>query len=302
MIQIVQPDGYIKGDTHLFIGSEKTALIDTGMEYCSEKLVEDIREILGDRPLDYILLSHSHYDHVCGVPALRHAWPEVTVAAHPHAAKILAKDRAIEFMRKMSAQNYAEKDPEHSVVGYPTSDYHVDLELTEGMKIDLGDICFTVIETPGHTKCSISFYDEKNKILFASESSGIACTTDPYSVEPCYLTSFVNSLDTIQKLQKLEVKELIQSHRIRGKVTDVGSYFIRSESYAKLSCDVILSMYNNGLAPEQILKIYADIYAKRVEGQPMYAFLVNAENAIKTVIREYEEGLITQEMLSTVCK
>lgn len=296
MAKIIQPDGYIKGDTHLFIGSEKTALIDTGMEYCSQKLVEDIKKELGDRPLDYILLSHSHYDHVCGVPALRHAWPDVIVAAHPHAAKILAKDRAIEFMRNMSKQNYEEMDPEHDVVGYPTEDYHVDLELTEGMEIDLGDICFKVYETPGHTKCCLSFYDMKNKVLFASESTGIACTTDPYAVEPCFVTSFLTSLESIRKLQKLDIEELVQSHRTLGTAVDVKSYFIRSESYAKLSCDMMLSMYKNGLPQDQILKIYADVYAKRVEGQPLFAFMVNAENAIKGVIRDYEAGLITDDI------
>ena len=59
IMRIVQPDGYDKGDTVLFVGSEKTALIDTGMEYCSLQLVEDLRKELGERPLDYILLSGS---------------------------------------------------------------------------------------------------------------------------------------------------------------------------------------------------------------------------------------------------
>ncbi|MDO4977064.1 MAG: MBL fold metallo-hydrolase [Eubacteriales bacterium] len=288
MPRIIQPDGYIKGDTTLFIGSEKTALIDTGMEYCSPQLVEDLKKELGDRPLDYILLTHSHYDHVCGVPALRHAWPDVVVCAHPHAAKILAKESVRQFMMGMSAQNYEEMDPEHEVVGYPLEDYKVDLLVTEGSKIDLGDICFRVIETPGHTKCSVSYYDEINQILFASESTGIACTTDPFSVEPTYVSSFVQSMESIRKLKDLPVKKIVQSHRIIEKIQGVETYFERAETFAQLSCEFILSMHRNGLDPKDILKIYADVFAKRVEGQPIYAFLVNAEGAIKTVIRESE--------------
>lgn len=286
MPRIIQPDGYIKGDTTLFIGSEKTALIDTGMEYCSLQLVEDLKKELGDRPLDYILLTHSHYDHVCGIPALRHAWPDVQVCAHPHAAKILAKESVRQFMMNMSAQNYEEMDPEHQVVGYPLEDYRVDLEVTEGSKIDLGDICFRVLETPGHTKCSVSYYDEINQILFASESTGIACTTDPFSVEPTYVSSFTQSMESIRKLKELPVKQIIQSHRIKEKIQGVETYFDRAETFSQLSCEFILRMYENGLDPKDILKIYADVFAKRVEGQPIYAFLVNAEGAIKTVIRE----------------
>ncbi len=288
MAKIYQPDGYIKGDSCLFIGSEKTALIDTGMEYCSRELVEEIKEQLAGRPLDYILLSHSHYDHVCGTPALRHEWPDVIVAAHPHAAKILSKESVRQFMMNMSKQNYEECAPEQDVVGYPVEDYRVNLEVTEGDIIDLGDIRFRVYETPGHTKCSISFYDEINQVLYASESTGIACTTEPFSVEPTYVSSYVQAIQSVQKLKDLPVKEIIQAHRVRGKVVDVEKYFERAETFFHLSCEFILSMYRNGLTPDQILKIYSEIYAKRVEGQPVYAFMVNAEAAIKTVIRESE--------------
>ena len=294
-MRIIQPDGYIKGDSTLFIGSQKTAIIDTGMEYCADQLVEDVKKELGDRPLDYILLTHSHYDHVCGTPALRHAWPDVKVCAHPHAAKILAKESVRQFMQRMSAKNYREKGLPEEVKGYPLEDYKVDMEVTEGSKIDLGDVCFTVLETPGHTKCSVSYYDEMNHILFASESTGIACTADPFSVEPTYVSSYVQSMASIQKLKKIPVEMIIQSHRIMGKMVDTKSYFDRAETFAFLSKEFILSMYKNGLAQDQILKIYADVFSKRVEGQPIYAFLVNAEGAIKTVIREYEAGLITFE-------
>lgn len=287
-MKIVQPDGYIRGDSTLFIGSEKTALIDTGMEYCSEQLVEDLKVALEGRPLDYILLTHSHYDHVCGVPALRHAWPDVVVCAHPHAVKILSKESVRQFMMKMSAQNYEERDPEHEVVGYPLEDYKVNMELTEGMKIDLGDVRFRVLETPGHTKCSISFYDEINQILFASESTGIICTMDTNCAEPTYVSSFIQSIDSIRKLKELPVKEIIQGHRVRGTATMPETYFDRAETYFQLSAEFILRMHQNGLDEKTILKIYSDIFAKRVEGQPIYAFMVNAEAAIKTIIREQE--------------
>lgn len=294
-MRIVQPDGYIKGDTTLFIGSEKTALIDTGMEYCSDQLVEDLKKELNGRPLDYILLTHSHYDHVCGTPALRHAWPDVKVCAHPHAAKILSKESVRQFMMNMSKQNYEEKGRTDGVKDYPLEDYRVDVEVTEGSIIDLGDVRFRVYETPGHTKCSVSYYDEINEILFASESTGIACTADPFSVEPTFVSSYIQSMDSIEKLKDVPVKMIIQSHRVMGKMLDPSTYFERAYTFSFLSKEFILSMYKNGLDMDQILKIYADVFAKRVEGQPIYAFLVNAEGAIKTVIREYEAGMITFE-------
>ncbi|MBR5047393.1 MAG: MBL fold metallo-hydrolase [Eubacterium sp.] len=291
-MRIIQPDGYDKGDTVLFIGSEKTAVIDSGMEYCSLQLVEDIRKELGDRPLDYILLTHSHYDHVDGVPALRHAWPDAQVCAHPHAAKILSKESVRQFMMRMSKKNYEEVGAGSEAAGYPLEDYRVDVELTEGMMIDLGDIRFRVIETPGHTKCSVSFYDEINRILFASESSGIANVDDRLAVEPTFLSSYVQSMESIARLKTLPVDRILQSHRDMSTMTDPASYFERAEMQFHLTKDIILSMYRNGLEFDRMLKIYADIYASRAVGQPIFAFMVNAEGAIKTVIRESEAGLI----------
>lgn len=293
IMRIVQPDGYDKGDTVLFVGSEKTALIDTGMEYCSLQLVEDLRKELGERPLDYILLTHSHYDHVAGLPALRHAWPRAKVCAHPHAAKILSKESVRQFMMKMSKKNYEEVGAGHEAAGYPLEDYRIDVELTEGMKIDLGDVRFRVIETPGHTKCSVSFYDEINQILFASESSGIANVDDRLSVEPTFLSSYVQSMESIGKLKSLPVKQILQSHRDMSTMIDPASYFERAQMQFHLTKDIILAMYRNGLEFDRILKIYTDIYAARAVGQPIFAFLVNAEGAIKTVIRESEAGLIS---------
>ena len=93
------------GSAYLVLGKDKTALIDCGMAYCAANLINNIQEIIGDgRKLDYILLSHSHYDHVGAMPYLRKAWPGVEVLAAEHAQKVLSKKSALKTIRDLSCK------------------------------------------------------------------------------------------------------------------------------------------------------------------------------------------------------
>ena len=49
---------------------------------------------------NYILLSHSHYDHAGGVPYVKESWPEARVVAGEHAAAVFAKASARQKMRR----------------------------------------------------------------------------------------------------------------------------------------------------------------------------------------------------------
>lgn len=293
MKQFIQVTAGGGGDSWLILGSEKTALVDTGMEYCSTQLADNIKAVLGDRPLDYVLLTHSHYDHVSGLPALRKEWPHLTAAAHPHAAKIMSKEKAIEFMRTMSAEAYRLHDPEHSVRNYPVSDYHIDLTVQDGSEIDLGDLKVQVYETPGHTKCCISFYVQPLGLLFPAETCGLPEENDPVTVKPSYLTSYVSTIKSIQKLKDLELHALIPAHSPYQDDPSIHTFLDRAICFAQLSKDFILGMYQNGLTQDEILKIYAAVYCRNIGTQPLHAFMVNAEAAIQCVIREYEAGEIS---------
>jgi len=64
------------GSAYLVLGKDKTALIDCGMAYCAPDLIKNIKKFLADgMRLDYVFLSHSHYDHIGAIPYLREIWP-----------------------------------------------------------------------------------------------------------------------------------------------------------------------------------------------------------------------------------
>src|SRR6056297_1424249 len=67
------------GESLLIFTKEKTILYDTGMAYCGDKLIENIQQALNGRTLDYILISHTHYDHIGALPFILDKWPHALV-------------------------------------------------------------------------------------------------------------------------------------------------------------------------------------------------------------------------------
>lgn len=78
-------------DVHLLQTEEKAVLLDTGMFHCSENTIKLLKDALNGRKLDFVLLSHTHYDHVGGIPALREAYPGLKIYGSEYAAYVLGR-------------------------------------------------------------------------------------------------------------------------------------------------------------------------------------------------------------------
>ena len=84
------------------IKGEANILFEAGMAYAADLMIENIRRELGDGQVDAVLISHSHYDHVAGLPAVRKAWPGVKVYGSERAREILLKPSALSVIRSLS--------------------------------------------------------------------------------------------------------------------------------------------------------------------------------------------------------
>ena len=71
-----------KGDSAFLIDDGETAILyDTGFGFTGYGVAENIRAVLGERKLDYIFLTHSHYDHALGSAYILRRYPDAKVAA-----------------------------------------------------------------------------------------------------------------------------------------------------------------------------------------------------------------------------
>jgi len=263
---------------------QKAALVDSGFAFCADKMIENIKAVLGGRPLDSILLTHSHYDHASGSGRCRLAYKDLKVVASEYAAKILSKPSALSVISELNqsaAEQYGAKFSEGDL-----GDLSVDIIVRDGDTIDLGDVSLRVLEAPGHTKCCISFYIPRNKTLISCESLG--ASADGYSVAPGFLVSYKSSVNYIERLLELNIENLFVPHFgvLRGEAC--AEFMKRALKTSEALKDLIVNDYLQGKTVEEIIEHYKDVYynGNLHSIQPPRAFYMNAEHLVPMVIKE----------------
>ncbi len=272
------------GEVLLISGSEKKVLIDCGMAYCGKQMAVNVVRLTNR--LDYVLLSHSHYDHIGALPYIRERFPEVVVCGSAKCASIITRDSARELMVQLGEEARDLYMP-GSEAEIRVDGLNIDRVLADGDLIELGDgQTITAYETLGHTDCSLSFFLEPERVLFASESTGILEGPE-YVHTPC-LKCFSDSLESSQRCRELSPAHICLPHFGMLPPVLLDRYFDMFDDEVERKLEFVRTMKDDGLTESQMLERYLKRYwtpEKEIE-QPYEAFVVNAGHILKALLRE----------------
>lgn len=272
------------------IKGEKNVLYEAGMAYSADKMIENIKRELNGASLDAVILSHSHYDHVSGLPFVRKEWPDVVVYGSAYAAKILEKPTVRELMRKLS-EDAAKGAGLAKLPEYDDDGIRIDVIVNDGDVFTIGNTKIQVIETPGHTKGSVSYF-VNDDVIMASETIGVF---KGGWYMPCYLVGYQMCLDAVEKLKKLPAKRLFISHMgiQNGNDPDemeaLWDFILGKLKVTKAEIVEILKNYDTQEERLQVMKErYHDNVVDESE-QPTGAFLLNAAATLNVIENECME-------------
>ncbi len=204
--------GREEAGVYLLEGDTASMIINGGTSYLAPVVQNQLSAFgIDQRKLKKLLILHSHFDHVGLVPFFRRRDPELQVYASARAWQILQSPKAIETINA-SSRLVAER------MGVSGCLEGVDLEwrpdgaghvVSEGAIIDLGGLTVRIMETPGHSSCSISAYVPEIRALFPSDAGGI-----PYKevILPSGNSNFTQYQQSLEKLKSLKIDMFCADH------------------------------------------------------------------------------------------
>ena len=194
---VVFERGWLSSNNVLFIGSEETAVVDTGYATHAEQTLALVESVLGERPLDLILNTHLHSDHCGGNAALQERYPLARTEIPPGEAGLVERwdQSGLSFL----------------ATGQTCRRFRFTGLLRPGTERMLGDRSWQVHAAPGHDPHSIILFDAASRTLISADAlweNGFGIAFPELAGEP----SFEDVGATLDLIETLAPRQVIPGH------------------------------------------------------------------------------------------
>jgi len=136
-------NGSFSVNTYLYVKDNEAVIVDPG------EGIKDFLDEINKYNVIAVLITHGHIDHIDGISYFK--------------APIFISKKDYDFLSDLSLSlyNICYKKPSYNL-------NEIDIRIIDNEYLEIGNFNFKVIETPGHTRGSVCFLDEK--ILFSGDT------------------------------------------------------------------------------------------------------------------------------------
>lgn len=228
----------------------EAAVVEGGVGPCGPVLAAQLAKFgVAPANVKQIVVTHGHPDHVMAVPAFRKMFPSAQVLASQIAAATMGNEKAIGFFTKIDAALTAWLLGKGAITAdqkpQPLAEMKmaVDRVLKEGDVVTVGGLKFNVIATPGHSDCSLSFFEPTKKIAIVADVTGFYMPATK-TWWPMYFSDYTACMNSNRRLAALGAEVVCLAHNaVISGADEVKKYFegaiAAAEAYHKRIIDAV---------------------------------------------------------------
>lgn len=267
---LISTSVFALGNRHFNVylaGGEEKVVIEGAVSAAAPAVRRQAGELGGIAGVSRLVVMHAHFDHVCGLPALKGIFPGASTAASAKAAEVLAKPSVVEnFFREDAAMTAAlgGRDGDEGGEAKAPQTIAVDEIIPDGTVWRLGpNFSLRFFRAPGHSPCSLAAYSQEEEVLFSSDSAGFP--VDQKTSFPIYFEGYPAYVETIKRMLDLPVEVLAGGHEeiITGR-RRIRAYLDLALDWAERTMTRTAEAAARGADPEDLAR---EIFSRFYHGQ-----------------------------------
>jgi glyoxylase-like metal-dependent hydrolase (beta-lactamase superfamily II) len=250
---------------HFYIvGREKAAIIECAVSGAAANFRRQWQSLTQPQPkVEYLAAMHAHFDHVCGIPALKEMFPQAAVAASAKAQRVLGKAEIVAdfFSQDRSMLDVLSREGllEEGVSIPQVEKIGVDYVLEPGQTLSLDrGLELEIIAAPGHSSDSLAAWLPADKIMFISDAAGFQMSDS--EIFPIFFQSYPLYMETIKTLRSYPARAIGIPHETIWQGSDIELFYQRALNAAQEAFDLVRDYSEKGLSREEMHPLLFERY------------------------------------------
>jgi len=255
---------------HLIVQAGRVAVVESGTQHSVPRVLAALAELgLAPEAVDWLLLTHIHLDHAAGAGALMQALPNARLVVHPRGVRHMADPtRLWEATVAVYGEDFVRREYGELL---PVAPARI-VEARDGLIIDLAGRQIEVMDTPGHARHHVCYWDGVSRGWFSGDAFGLS-----YRETHVGNRAYVLPATTPSQFEPQVMHQSIDRMLERQPACMYLTHYSRVEDVARLGADLhrlidaYVALAKEVLDEKDPLRQYAALHAKLAE-------LVHAES------------------------